>query len=316
MELRHLRYFLVVAEEQNFTRAAARLNMQQPPLSQQIRLLEGELGFALFRRHPKGAELTAGGHAFVAEATALLANLEQATQRARRVADGMEGSLSVGFTTSAAAHPLIPAVIRAYREAYPEVNLDLSEGNAAELTDAVAAGKTDLALLRLPVRQPPGLDFESLLEEEMLLILPSSHALLAARGAGLAGVRASSGAAAPTVSLKALARERFILVRRRGAPGMYANLLAACERLGFTPLVALEVEHMLTNISLVAAGAGVSIVPASMQGFHADRVTYCRIADAVPPLLAPINALSRQDQLTPLGLNFLNLARRLAIAST
>lgn len=304
MELRHLRYFLVVAEERNFTRAAERLGMQQPPLSQQIRLLEGELGFALFRRHPKGAELTAGGRAFVAEASAILASLERAGQRARRVALGMEGTLSVGFTTSAAAHPLTPAVIRAYREAYPEVDLDLSEGNAAELTDAVAAGNTDVALLRLPVRRPPGLLFEPLLEEEMLLILPSSHPLLAQSGA--------APTPTPTVSLKALARERFILVRRHGAPGMYANLLAACERLGFVPLVGLEVAHMLTNISLVAAGAGVSIVPASMRGFHADRVAYCRIADAVPPLVAPINALSRQDKLTPLGMNFLTLARQLA----
>jgi len=296
MELRHLRYFLVVAEERNFTRAAARLGMQQPPLSQQIRVLESELGFELFRRHPKGAALTTGGQAFLAEATAILLQVDAGAQRALHVARGSLGTLALGFTTSVAAHPLTPALIRAYRAAYPQVSLALSEGSAAELTDAVEGGRADVALIRLPVRQPDGLCFEPLLEEEMLLVLPAGHALLPAS----------------TLSLRALADDAFILVRRAGAPGMYANLLAACERLGFTPRVALEVEHMLTNISLVAGGAGVSMVPASMRGFHAADVAYCRIGDAVPALVAPIHAVSRGADTRPTGHNLLALARQLA----
>jgi len=300
MELRRLRYFLVVAEEQNFTRAATRLGMHQPPLSQQIRVLESELGFELFRRHPKGAELTVGGRAFLAEASAILDQVDAGAQRARHAAQGSVGTLALGVTTSVAAHPLTPALLRAYRRAYPDVKLVLSEGNAAELTDAVENGSADVALLRLPVRRPESLMFTALLEEEMLLILPAGHALLPAT----------------TLSLRALADAEFILVRRAGAPGMYANLLAACERLGFTPRVGVEVEHMLTNISLVAGGAGVSMVPASMRGFHAANVAYCHIADAVPALVAPIHAVSRRDDLLPTAQHLLALARQLALTWT
>ncbi|WP_167331643.1 LysR family transcriptional regulator, partial [Pseudomonas gingeri] len=106
MELRHLRYFLMVAEELHFTRAAARLNMQQPPLSNQIRLLEKELGFDLFKRHPKGVDLTAGGQVFLQEARAILNRVDEGSKRAARAAQGLEGKLSIGFTSSAAAHPL------------------------------------------------------------------------------------------------------------------------------------------------------------------------------------------------------------------
>lgn len=302
MELRHLRYFLVVAEEQHFTRAAERLEMQQPPLSHQIRLLEQELGFALFRRHPKGAELTAGGAAFLTEAKAILRSVELAAAKGARAAQGYEGSMAIGFTSSAAAHPLIPAIIRAYRDAYPDVHLDLREGNAAELTEDIEAGKVNLGFLRAPVSQPRGVAFQHLLDEEMLLILPVGHALLGkARATAL-----------PTISLKALVDEQFILVRRHGAPGMYSMLIEACENAGFTPRIASEVERMLTNISLVAAGAGISVVPASMKDFHRDSVVYCRVRDAQPALVAPITLVSRSASIAPAEHNFLELARKLA----
>lgn len=303
VELRHLRYFVVVAEEGHFTRAAERLGMQQPPLSQQIRALEDELGFALFRRHPKGAELTVGGRVFLKEAQAILQGVEQAAVRAARAADGSEGSLALGFTSSAAAHPLIPRIMRAYRDAWPAVSLELREGNAAELIDAVDTGKLDIAFLRLPVSRPPGLAFHRLLEEEMLLVLPAGHALL----------RGRQRKEPPAISLKSLKDERFILVRRHGAPGMYSNLLDACERAGFTPRVAIEVDRMLTNISLVAAGAGVSAVPASMKGFHADSVVYCRIRDGGAALGAPLTMVSRSDDVSPAGRNFLTLAKAIAL---
>ncbi len=302
MELRQLRYFLVVAEEQHFTRAAERLNMQQPPLSHQIKLLEQELGFALFRRHPKGAALTAGGLAFRDEAAGILAGVERAGARAARAAHGHTGTLSVGFTSSAVAHPLIPAIMRAFRAAYPDVRLDISEGNAAELTEGVAGGKVNLALLRAPVSRPPGIAFLRLLEEPLLLILPIGHAL---------AIPAADGAM-PLVSLAALAREEFILVRRSGASGMYADLLEACRHAGFVPKIALEVERMLTNISLVAAGAGVSVVPASMTGFHGDSVAYCRIAPTKPALVAPVTLAVRQASETPIERNFIDLARALS----
>ncbi|WDZ94266.1 LysR substrate-binding domain-containing protein [Herbaspirillum sp. WKF16] len=306
MELRHLRYFLVVAEEQHFTRAAERLGMQQPPLSQQIRLLEQELGFELFRRHPKGADLTAGGKVFLEEAKAILRSVELASQKAARAAQGFAGTISIGFTSSAAAHPLIPGIIRAYRQAYPGVHMALTEANAAELTEDVMHGKVDMGFLRQPVAQPQGIAFHALVEEEMLLILPAGHPLLAdARKRG----RRAGDDAMPEVSLKALAGEEFILVRRHGAPGMYSNLIAACENAGFTPKIALEIDRMLTNISLVAAGVGISVVPASMKSFHRESVVYCRVKDARPALLAPINLVCRGEPAGPTQQNFLKLAR-------
>ncbi|WP_296951458.1 LysR family transcriptional regulator [uncultured Massilia sp.] len=302
MELRHLRYFVVVAEEGHFTRAAERLGMQQPPLSQQIRALEQELGFELFRRHPKGAALTAGGEAFLQEARAILAGVERAVERAARANDGVDGRLAVGFTSSAAAHPLIPRIMRAYRDAWPQVELEFREGNAAELTEAIEQDKLDAAFLRRPVGQPPGIAFHGLLEEELLLVLPVGHPALAGR-------RAQAGRR-PAVPLAALRDERFILVRRSGAPGMYADLVEACVQAGFVPHVAIEVERMLTNISLVAAGAGVSAVPASMQGFHAESVVYCAIADAPPRLAAPLTLAWRADSIRPTLRHLVDLAQR------
>jgi DNA-binding transcriptional LysR family regulator len=311
MELRHLRYFLAVAEEQHFTRAAERLNMQQPPLSHQIRLLEKELGFELFKRHPKGADLTAGGRIFLEEAKAILHSVELASQRAARAARGFEGTISIGFTSSAAAHPLIPAIIRAYREAYPDVHLALNEGNAAELTEDLLHGKIDIGFLRLPVSQPQGISFHQLLEEEMLLVLPVGHCLLTPAEST---TEVGDTEVMPCISLKSLADEEFILVRRHGAPGMYSNLIAACENAGFTPRIALEVERMLTNISLVAAGAGISVVPGSMKNFHRDSVAYCRIDDAQPALVAPINLVCRSETSGPTEQNFLKLAREFTLS--
>ena len=300
MELRHLRYFLVVAEEQHFTRAAERLEMQQPPLSHQIRMLEKELGFDLFRRHPKGAELTAGGVAFLEEAKSILRSVELASAKAARAAQGYEGTMIIGFTSSAAAHPLIPGIIRAYRDTYPGVHLDLRERNAAELTEDIEEGKVNLGFLRSPVSQPRGIGFHQLLDEEMLLILPAGHALL----------EKQQKSELPAVSIKALADEQFILVRRHGAPGMYSKLIEACENAGFTPRIASEVERMLTNISLVAAGGGISVVPASMKNFHRDSVVYCRIRDARPALVAPITLVNRIASISPAEKNFLELAKK------
>lgn len=302
MELRHLRYFVVVAEERNFTRAARRLNMQQPPLSQQIRALEQELGFALFHRHPKGVDLSIGGAAFLHEAQTILANVTQAAQRAARAANGIEGIITVGLTSSAAAHPLTPRILQAYRNARPAVVMKFSEGNAAELTAAIASGKLDAGFLRMPVSQPAGLAFHRLVEEEMLLVLPMGHALL----------KKNAGKAMPVISLKSLRGEQFILVRKPGASGMYANFIEACVQAGFTPDIAVEVDGMLTNTCLVAAGVGVSIVPASMHGFHSEQVRYCRILESGAKLRAPLTLVCQAAGTPPAVQQFLAEAGRFA----
>jgi DNA-binding transcriptional LysR family regulator len=215
MELRHLRYFLVVAEEGQFTRAAARLAMQQPPLSQQIRLLEEEIGFELFERLPRGVVLTDAGKAFAEDAQRILDGLHQSVERAARIARGEIGTLSIGLTSSASFHPLTTEAIREFRRLHPDVGVDLIELNAAEVSERLAGGLVHVAFLRKPVELPPDLSFEVLDEEPMVVVLRDDHPLVARKRNQ------------PEVELRSLANEDFILVRRPGAPGMYADILSA-----------------------------------------------------------------------------------------
>ncbi len=302
MELRHLRYFTAVAEAGHITRAAQRLGMQQPPLSQQIRALEQHLGVALFDRHPKGVTLTAAGTRFLVEARRILDGVAAMEQRMAGVAQGLRGVLAVGFTSSAAAHAYTPQVLRACRRDYPDIALHISEGNAAELTEALVAGRLQCAFLRVPVARPAGVAFETLLSEPAVLALPIDHPLAATYPAGSA------------VPLRALHDQPLILVRRPGAPGLYGNLLALLERQGIAVRVQAEVERMMTNINLVAAGAGLSVVPASMQGAHAHSVTY-RPLPAGSELEAPITLAFRDDDDSAVTATFLALARHSAAAA-
>lgn len=290
MEIRHLRYFAAVADTGHITRAAELLGIQQPPLSQQIRALEAELGIALFRRHAKGVELTEAGRQLREESARLLADFGALQQRMQAFAQGRLGRVALGFTSSAAAHAFTPAALRACRQRHPGVRLEVSEANAIELTEAVAAARLHCGILRVPVARPDGVVFEHLLEEPALLALPVDHPLALA-----------PGAADTPVPLQALHGERLILVRRPGAPGLYANLLAACERAGVEVTLAAEVERMMTNLNLVAAGVGLSVVPASMRGTHPQAVAY-RPLDAALPLSAPLTlAYRRADTEGPTG---------------
>jgi len=237
-----------------------------------------------------------GGEVFLKEARDILQRVQQGGLKAARAAQGIEGSLRLGFTSSAASHPLIPRIIRRYRERYPGVDIALNEGSAKLLTDNVLSERVDVGILRAPVASPEGVSYHRLLNEELVLVLPVGHRLLERAGA---------------VSLKDLVDEPLILVRRPGAPGMYANFLQACRSAGFEPQVAFEVERMLTNVSLVAAGAGVSVVPASMRGFHEHSVAYRSIRDARPRLVAPITLVCRELHQSPQVVNFIALAREL-----
>ena len=303
MDLRHLRYFQAVAECGHMTRAAARLGIQQPPLSQQIKALEQSLGITLFRRHPKGVSLTDAGQILLAETRRLLQDVAAMEARMKRVAEGRQGTLCVAFTSSAAAHAFTPHVLRACRERYPEIELVLSENNAAGVTDALASSRLHCGLLRVPVARPPGLVFESLLHEPVVVALPFGHPLLAH----------ARGRSARTIALTELRDEKFILVRRAGAPGLYANLLALCERHGFRPKIAAEVDRMMTNLNLVAAGAGVSVVPASMQGTHAHAIEYRALREA-GSLGAPLTLVYREEDCVGATATFVDLVRKTAAA--
>lgn len=296
MELRHLRYFVAVAEEKNLSRAAQKLHIQQPPLSQQIRAMENELGFELFHRHPKGVDLSVGGAVFLVEAKSILDSVQQAQRRAQRAASGIEGVISVGLTSSAASHPLVPQILSAFRNRFPAIEINFREGNAAELSNSISSGKLDVAFLRMPVSKNDKLAYQVLDQEELLLVLPINHPLLK---------RNAKSGSMPIISLKSLPNEQFILVRTPGAPGMYSNLIDACKAIGFTPNITVEIDRMLTNICLVAAGVGVSIVPYSMRGLHADRVVYCRIQERVAGLTAPLTLASSNNPPSPANQHFL-----------
>jgi DNA-binding transcriptional LysR family regulator len=300
MDIRALRYFVAVAGTGHMTRAAEQLGIQQPPLSLQIKALERELGMPLFRRHPRGVALTDAGRLFQAEALRMLQDMESMKQRMARVAKGQAGTLAVGFTSSAAAHRFMPEALRAFRRAYPLVELQLREDNAAELTEALAAGRLHCGLLRVPVARPEGLVFETLLREPVLVAMPSDHRFALAR----------TKASRP-LPLARLCEEGIILVRRPGAPGLYAELLALCHAKGLRPRVVAEVDRMMTNLNLVAAGVGLSVVPASMTGVHAHAIAYMRLADG-GQLDAPLTLVSRAEEDNLPAQHFAALLRRLA----
>jgi len=296
MELRHLRYFVAVAEAGHITRAAERLGIQQPPLSQQIRALESELQVQLFRRKPRGVELTQAGRALLAEARSILQQVEHAVGAARRTARGEAGRVGLGFTSSASFHPLVPRLIRQYREAHPLVALSLDESGTGELVDALRQERLDAAIVRSPIGPVPDITVHAVLEEAMVAALPAGHAL-ARHGAG------------KTLALEALAAETFILYRRPLGPGLYDAIIAACQHAGFSPTIGQEAPRMLATLSLVAAGLGVSLVPDSMRRLRVYGVAY-RPLDCVAGLVAPLNLAYRRGENSAAAQRFIALVRR------
>jgi DNA-binding transcriptional LysR family regulator len=295
MELRHLRYFIAVAEEGHVTRAAERLGMQQPPLSQQIRALERELDVQLFRRRPRGVELTDAGSALLAEARAILSHIDHASAAAKRTARGEQGRIVVGFTSSAPFHPFVPRIIRAYREAFPLVGLTLEEGGTMELVDDLREERIDVAFVRTAIADQQGLVVSPLLKEAMVLALPRAHML----------ARRVNNA----VSLKALAEETFIVYRRHNGPGLYDAIVSACNAAGFSPRVGQEAPRIVSTLNLVAAGLGISLVPASLQRMRMDGVVFRRIGDVAQPM-APLYLALRRAETSPATRRFLELVKR------
>ena len=301
MELRHLRYFVAVAEERHITRAAERLGIQQPPLSQQIRALERELEVQLLRRLPRGVELTAAGEAFLVEARAVLGRVEEAGDAARRAARGETGRVGIGFTSSASFHPLVPRTIRAFRDEHPRVGLSLEESGTGELVEAIRASRIDAAFVRSPIAAAPDIAVQSLLTEPMVAVLPAGHRLAAA-------------AEAPPVRLDALAAETFILYRRPLGPGLYDAIIAACQRAGFSPQIGQEAPRMLATLSLVAAGLGVTVVPQSMRRLDAEGVIYRALAPSAE-LTAPLNLAYRRGEVSVAARRFIAVVRRGAVSA-
>jgi DNA-binding transcriptional LysR family regulator len=299
MELRHLRYFIAVAEEEHVTRAAERLGMQQPPLSQQIRALERELDVQLFRRKPRGVELTDAGQALLADARAILSHIDHAFATTRRTARGEQGRISVGFTSSTPFHPFVPRIIRAYRETFPLVSLTLEEGGTTELVDELRHERIDAAFIRSAIANGEGVVVHPLLQEPMVVALPRAHRF--ARNAG----------ASSALSLKALAGETFIVYRRPSGPGLYDAILSACNRAGFNPRVGQEAPRIVSTLNLVAAGLGISLVPESLQRMRMDGVVFRRVTGPAA-LRAPLHLASRRGETSASVRKFLALVKQAA----
>ncbi len=257
MELRHLRYFVAVAEELHFRRAADRVGIAQPPLSQQIKALEHEVGAPLLSRTRRSVALTAVGQVFLAEARKTLAQSEQALQAARRAARGEVGQLVVGFVSSA-VYGKFASVFGLMRKRYPDVALILQDLTSEQQVKAMKAHQLDVGLVRPPVVSPEPLNLRVIEREPLMAALPKTNPL----------------AKEKQIPLKALSGESFLLVPRQLGPGFYDRVIGYCAQAGFAPRVIQEARSTQTIISLIAGGMGVSIVPASMQGLRRDGVVY------------------------------------------
>lgn len=300
MELRHLRYFVTVAEEGHITRAAERLGIEQPPLSHQIKALERELDVQLFRRKARGVELTEAGRALFDDARTILARLDHAIETTRRTARGEQGRICVGITATSPFHPFVPRAIRAFREAFPLVSLALEEQVSLELVERLRNERMDVAFIRAPIADPDGLVVTQLLEEPLLVVLPSHHVLL--QGAG--------GQHYTAFSLKDLAGETFIVYGPPGT-GMYDATFVACHAAGFSPRVGQEAPRIASALSLVSAGLGISLVPASLERLHMEGVVYRHLEGAIRPKAVLSLAFRRGDP-SAVVQRFVSLAKRTA----
>ncbi len=259
MELRHLRYFVAVAEELHFGRAAKRLRIAQPPLSRQVRDLEREIGTPLFDRTARGVELTPAGNAFLPEARLTLAQAERAQRTAMRAAGGETGRLRVGFVEAATHSGILPNVLSFFRMHLPSIGLSLFEMDALQQSQALRDGRVDLGLVHNPpLDADRWLRVEPVHTDRVILAVPADHRL---------GGRAR-------FTLGDLASESFVLFSRDVAPSIYDGIIARCREAGFSPRVVQEAAGWHTLVSLVGAGVGVSFIPRSLEQFKPRGVSY------------------------------------------
>lgn len=296
-----LRAFVVVAEEGHITRAAERLNTQQPPLSLRIRAFEKRLDVQLLRRKPRGVELTAAGEVLLAHARTLLELHARALDAVQRAGRGELGRLCVGTIPTGPMHPLMPASVRQFRGRYPDAAVTLEECLSDELLQRLRDERIDVAFLRSVPHDVSGLVVEILLTEPMVVALPRSHAL---------GKRGATS----QVAIRDLRDEPFIVFARQHGPAFYDITLAACQRAGFSPLIAQEAPRVTTALGLVAAGLGVSVMPASMQRIALEGVVF-RAIDERAGLTAVLALGWRKNDRSRALANYLAVVRALVAPS-
>jgi DNA-binding transcriptional LysR family regulator len=256
VELRQLRYFVAVAEERHFGRAAKRLRLSQPPLSAQIKGLEEELGVKLFQRSTRQVALTDAGRTFLERAEGILEAVEEAKEAAKGADEGVRGRLEIGFISSATLG-LLPPTVRLFRERFGGVEIELRELTSAQQIDALYAGEIRVGLVRLPLRAP-GLRFEPLQEESFLVALPSGHPLEALE----------------SVPLEAMVDQPLIFFTRQLMPSLHAQIVELFQRVGAFPNVVQHAVHLQTIVGLVASDVGLAILPEPAERFSREGVVY------------------------------------------
>jgi DNA-binding transcriptional LysR family regulator len=291
MELRHLRYVVAVAETLHFGRAAARLNMQQPPLSQQIRQVEDELGVKLFDRSGRQVRLTAAGEMFVQDARLVLAQASHAGRVAERLRQGEAGQLVIGVAGPADAEYFVE-IMRGFSQRHPKVRVVVRNMSTAEQLKALFEERLHVAFVTPPTDHP-GLRFETVLHTPIVLAVPRDNAL---------AVRAR-------VPLTAVAGEPLILFSRSMAPGFFDAIASACRSAGFGLHVRHEVENLQSAYGLVAAGMGVAFVPAGLEANLPKRVVLRPLAPQLPRVDCEIALAFRDDSRCDLVALFVDVVR-------
>lgn len=301
MELRHLRYFVVLAEELHFGRAARRLGISQPPLSQQIRALEDELGAALLMRTSRRAELTEAGRLFLREARKTLAQAERSGEIARRAQRGEIGELNIGFTPSAPLTRDFRAIVHAFGLAFPAVRLTFQELSTRQQIEALLGGQIDIGFLRTDGTRPAlpaSLSAAATAEEELVAFLSDDHPL-------------ARTAARARIPITGLADDPLLLFSRELGGGTYDQVLALCRRAGFSPRLGQEAREAVTLLGLVAAGLGVTILASSYRRIRYDHVVMRRLAPPIP--IAATWLTHNRDDPSPLVRAFAALATSRAV---
>jgi DNA-binding transcriptional LysR family regulator len=297
MEFRHLRYFLVLADELHFGRAASRLGLTQPPLSLNIQQLEGSVGAQLFARNSRGVSLTAAGQAFLPQARALLEQAAQAAREAREVAEGVSGSLQVGFAGTVLYRGL-PQMLQAFAAAHPRLRLVLREMSSSDQLIDLHHDRLDLGFVHT-TRVPPGFDQILVSSQPFVACLPAAHPL----------------ARKQRLSLKALAGEPFAMVARAVSPDYHDRILGLCAGAGFAPEQRYELRHWLSVVSVVSQGLGVALVPAALQAAGVPGAVFVPLDENTPPYDTHClwrAARSASAQQTPVLRAFLQVVRAAA----
>ncbi|WP_333715524.1 LysR family transcriptional regulator [Pantoea eucrina] len=261
MELRHLRYFVAVAETLHFTRAAEMLGISQPPLSQQIQRLEHEIGTPLLRRLTRGVELTDAGSAFLPDAMQIVQLADHALEKARGVARGMSGQMSLGFASSVAFGAPVFTLLERFKTRYPAMELITREENMALLMQDLRDGQLDAAFIRLPCESSKAFNLRVIKTERMMIALPAGHAL---SGAG-------------TLALTQLADDALIMFPREVAPSLYELIVSTCLRAGLSAARFQQAPQIAASLGMVAAGCGIALVPASLCCIGHPQLRFCEI---------------------------------------